>query len=320
MWQPSCSHTAIKARAELYAQLRAFFSARNVLEVDTPLMSVSGSTDPHLASYRASGNQDAHQSLNFFLQTSPEFAMKRLLASGLGDIYQLCKSFREAEQGGRHNPEFTMLEWYRVGFSLTELMEEIADLVCEQLSLERPIVYTYREVFLKYLEIDPFSAELSELQALCSSQAGLAEVETPDRDACLDLLISVCIEPKLGFDRPCFLTDYPASQASLARIEVDSFGNRVGKRAELYVNGIELANAYDELVDASEQEARFIEDRRARHELKLANVPYDKNLVSALASGLPECSGVALGVDRLLMLKLKVSSIQEVLSFPIDRA
>ena len=246
--------------------------------------------------------------------------MKRLLADGLGDIYQLCKSFREAEQGRRHNPEFTMLEWYRVGFSLNDLMDEIAALVCQQLALPQPIIKTYKQVFDAYLSIDPFCVSLDELQDLCAAHTSLEECDTLDHDACLDLLLSVCIEPKLGFGQPLFLTDYPASQASLARIELDEVGNRVGKRAELYVNGIELANAYDELTDGAEQKKRFEEDQQTRAALDLPSIPYDQHLVSALGAGMPACAGVALGVDRLLMLKLGAQAIDEVLSFPISRA
>jgi len=313
MWQPSCTLETIKARAELNAQIRAFFHARSVLEVETPVLSHAGSTDPCLDSLRI---EDA---VTLYLQTSPEFSMKRLLAAGSGDIYQLCKSFRRNEIGGRHNPEFTMLEWYRVGFSLVQLMEEIEALVCSVLGVGAARTVTYKSVFREVLSLDPFSASESELAETCRHKT---KYEGPalDRDSYLDLLISHCIEPTLGFDAPCFLTDYPASQASLARVETDEDGDLVGKRAELYVNGIELANAYDELIDADEQCQRFLQDRNTRTELGLMDVPHDERLVSALRSGIPACAGVALGVDRLLMLKLKASSLDDVLCFPFDRA
>jgi len=313
MWKPSCSHEAIRARAELYAQIRAFFVARKVLEVETPVLSRSGSTDPYLAS------MTAQSSSQYYLQTSPEFAMKRLLASGLGDIFQLCKTFRADEVGGRHNPEFTMLEWYRVGYDLPQLQAEISDLVCQVLSLPSPVQLSYKEAFQKYLSINPFRATLEQLNQACLRHAHYTG-DALDRDACLDLLVSLCIEPKLGFDAPCYLVDYPASQASLARVALDEDGDAVGKRAELYVQGIELANAYDELVDGAEQQARFEEDQAQRQHLGLPVVPYDQHLVAALTFGLPECAGVALGVDRLLMLKLGCSNICEVLSFPDARA
>lgn len=313
MWQPACSHDAIKARAELYAQVRAFFFERKVLEVETPILSRSGSTDPYLDSLRIEEEQ------TLFLQTSPEFAMKRLLASDIGDIYQICKSFRRNEAGSRHNPEFTMLEWYRVGWNLDALMIEISKLVRCVLGCSEPTTLTYKQAFLDVLGINPFQASLSVLRDCCESRAGFDASEL-DRDGCLDLLVSHCIEPTLGLDQPCFLTDYPASQASLARIEKDADGDFVGKRAELYVQGIELANAYDELTDANEQARRFEQDRSLRAELGLSDVAADANLVSALKSGLPECAGVALGLDRLLMLKLGANNLSDVLAFPHNRA
>lgn len=313
MWQPSCSHEALKARAELYAQLRAFFFSRNVLEVETPVISSAGSTDPYLDSLRIEEGQTR------FLQTSPEFAMKRLLASGIGDIYQICKSFRRNEFGGRHNPEFTMLEWYRVGWSLQDLMAEISELVCGVLDCAMPQQITYKEAFVEVLGLNPFKANEDELRSACRDNAGFDAGEL-DRDGCLDLLMSHCIEPGLGRDAPCFVLDYPASQASLARVVNDSDGNQIGKRAELYFKGIELANAYDELTNADEQQARFKGDRKLRQELGLSDVNADENLIAALGHGLPECAGVALGVDRLLMLKLGVERLSDVLAFPYDRA
>lgn len=313
MWQPSCSHEALKARAELYARLRAFFLVRNVLEVETPVMSSAGSTDPYLDSLRIEEGQTR------FLQTSPEFAMKRLLASGIGDIYQICKSFRRNEYGGRHNPEFTMLEWYRVGWGLEELMAEISELVCGVLDCALPQQMTYKEAFVEVLGLNPFQANLDELRSACTDNVEFDAGEL-DRDGCLDLLMSHCIEPGLGRDVPCFVMDYPAGQASLARIVEDSDGDLVGKRAELYFKGIELANAYDELTRAGEQQARFEEDRKLRQELGLPDVNADENLIAALGHGLPECSGVALGVDRLLMLKLGAERLSDVLAFPYDRA
>ena len=304
----------MKARAELYAQLRAFFMSRGVLEVETPVLSKSGATDPHLESLQVD------QDKTYYLQTSPEFAMKRLLASGIGDIYQLCKSFRRNEVGTRHNPEFTMLEWYRLGFSLEELMSEIYDLVSDVLDLPPGYrVVTYKKAFNDGLAINPFHESLSSLQKMCIQEANY-EGPLLDRDGCLDLLLSYCIEPSLGVDEPCFLVDYPESQAALARILVDEDGDRVGKRAELYIRGIELANAYDELTDAAEQGRRFDEDLRRRTELGLASVNPDMQLLQALEHGIPACAGVALGIDRLLMLKVGASSLANVIAFPDEHA
>ena len=313
MWQPACSHDALKARAELYAQVRAFFLERNVLEVETPIISMAGSTDPYLDSLRIQEEQPR------FLQTSPEFAMKRLLASGIGDIYQICKSFRRNEEGTRHNPEFTMLEWYRVAWSLDDLMSEIGSLVSMVLDCPKPNQLSYKAAFLDVLGLNPFHASINELRDQCLVSAGFDATDL-DRDGCLDLLVSHCIEPTLGFNEPCFLTDYPASQASLARIAKDDEGDLVGRRAELYVQGIELANAYDELTDAKEQARRFEEDRALRVELGLSDVQADTHLVNAMENGLPECAGVALGLDRLLMLKMRASKLSDVVAFPYDRA
>ena len=324
MWWPSCSNESIKARAELYAQLRAFFMSRGVLEVETPVLSQSGSTDPYLESLCLDQDQ------TYYLQTSPEFAMKRLLASGIGDIYQVCKSFRCNEVSARHNPEFTMLEWYRIGFSLDELVQEIYALVSEVLDLPKEggitskpssayRLVTYKKAFNDILNINPFHESLSSLQAMCVRETNY-EGSPLDRDGCLDLLLSVCIEPSLGVDKPCFLIDYPESQAALARIEVDAEGDRVGRRAELYIRGLELANAYDELTDAVEQRRRFEEDLLMRSELGLPNVTLDSRLLEALEDGIPACAGVALGIDRLLMLKMGASSLSDVVAFTHERA
>jgi lysyl-tRNA synthetase class 2 len=305
----------MKARAECYAQIRAFFMARDVLEVETPLLSQAGATDPLLASISAGVRKKQ------YLQTSPEFPMKRLLASGSGPIYQICKCFREAEVGARHNPEFTMLEWYRPGLSLQQLMQEISDLVeavCGRSGYE---ILTYRQAFTDFLGVDPFNARLETLQELAFDKAHFeTSSDNPmDRDAYLDLLLSVCVEPHLGKTVPCFLTDYPASQASLAKTALDEQGQLVAKRAELYIDGIEIANAYDELTDANEQRKRFYHDNRVRQKLDLAVVAVDENLLSALAN-FPDCSGVALGLDRLLMISIGASDIGNVVCFVNEHA
>lgn len=286
---------------------------RNVLEVETPILSSATASDPWLASIEVAANPGG------YLQTSPEFPMKRLLASGLGSIFQICKCFREGEVSGRHNPEFTMLEWYRPGMSLEMLMQEIADLVSEILGLNGFSRLSYKQAFQDHLHIHPFKVSDSELAALVEKHTSYRG-DPLDRIASLDLLLTTCIEPELGKDGLCFLTDYPAEQASLAVIAKDEEGNNVAKRAELYYQGIELANAYDELVDYQEQQQRFSEDNRIRAELGLPSVKIDQHLIAALEHGMPRCSGVALGVDRLLMLQLGAQSIAEVLAFPADRA
>ncbi len=331
-WKPSCSLDAIKARAEMYVSLRAFFYARHILEVETPLLSQSTATDPFLDSMPANVKV-AHgtDSRSYYLHTSPEFPMKRLLASGSGPIYQLCKTFRNAESGLRHNPEFTMLEWYRPGYDMSQLMHEVEELVA--LLLNKPSIssekISYRDAFLTYLNIDPFLISDSDLEALALEKTGYSEARRSgfgiNRDNYLNVLLSICIEPYLGKDEggeanPVFLYAYPPSQASLAKLRCDEYGQAVAERFELYINGLEIANGYVELTDSKEQRRRFLIDNRQREELGLSNIPLDENLLRALEEGMPDCSGVALGIDRLLMIKLETSSIEDVISFPIARA
>ena len=298
---------------------RHFFSERSVLEVDTPILSHSTATDLHLASISAQVDLP-HQkgSKQMFLQTSPEFSMKRLLAAGSGPIYQTSKSFRDGESGKRHNPEFTMLEWYRPGFDLTELMREVAEYISVVASLDSPDVITYKQAFQQYLDIDPHRIDDKALYRLAKEKTGISDDDL-SRDDYLDLLLTHCIETKLGHERPVFMIEYPASQASLANIkEVD--GVLLAQRFELYANGLELANGYDELINADEQLCRFKADNDSRKAEGLPEIPIDYHLVDALRSGISKCAGVALGLDRLQMVMQKTMSIDEVIAFPIDRA
>lgn len=330
-WAPTCRLETLRVRAEAYARIRTFFQERNVLEVETPVLGSSTATDPFLASVPASLSLSPGQpGRQFFLHTSPEFPMKRLLAAGTGAIYQICKTFRDGESGRRHNPEFTMLEWYRPDFNLCQLMAEVAELVMRVLGNESVRVHhlSYREAFGRYLGIDPFCITDTELEQLTQQKTGFItsdkEAAPLSRDDCLNLLLTSCIEPELGREESgdaalCFLYAYPASQASLARLTRDDSGQLVAERFELYIQGLEIANGYFELTDAQEQGRRFEEDNRQRRQLGLPQIPLDKHLLSALSAGLPVCSGVALGLDRLLMIKLKVHAIEEVISFPVDR-
>jgi len=298
-------------RARLYQQLRDFFQRRHVLEVETPLLGQAASTDVHLASLSVGHQQ--------FLQTSPEFAMKRLLAAGSGAIYQICKSFRQGESGKRHNPEFTMLEWYRPDFDHFQLMAEVAELLASLLG-KRPVrQVSYRSAFSQVLGIDPHLVGISDLSALAEQYTGY-QASGDDRDTLLDLLMSQVIEPTLGRDELTFIYDYPASQCALAKVKTDGEGAEVAERFELYVDGIELANGYHELTDACEQQRRFDADLAERKRRDLPDVPADLQLVAALQSGMPDCAGVALGLDRLLMLMAGSDSIREVIAFPVDRA
>lgn len=316
-WQPAAATETLRQRADLYALLRDFFAERGVLEVDTPLLASCGVTDPSLEPLLVTQGLPPGESRRF-LQTSPEYAMKRLLAAGSGPIYQLGKAFRAAEVGRRHNPEFTLLEWYRPGFSLEQLIEEVAELVAAVLGRRAWRVFSYRELFQSALGLDPFTASLETLQGRAREGVDTGNLEG-GRDLWLDLLLTHSVEPWLAGQGVCFVTDYPASQAALAQLR-ERDGHRVGERFELYVDGLELANGYHELGDAPEQRQRFLEDNRRRREAGLPEYPLDENLLAALESGLPECSGVALGVDRLLMCRVGASEIRSVLAFDWARS
>lgn len=321
-WRPTASIEMLQARARLLAGIRDFFQQTGVLEVETPVCSVHANTDPAIDSFvTLFTGPGAAFGLPLYLHTSPEFPMKRLLAAGCGPIYQICKVFRDGEAGRLHNPEFSMLEWYRPGFDHHQLMDEVASLVQhvsgESLPVER---LSYAEAFERELAANPHSCSELELQHLAISQqiAGAETLDLPDRDAWLDLLMSHCIEPGLGVGGLCFIYDYPASQASLARVREDEYV--VAERFELYMDGVELANGFHELSDASEQRRRFEMDQQKRVEQGKAEVPMDEWLLDALETGLPQCAGVALGVDRLLMRLTGATHIDEVLAFPLAGA
>ena len=317
-WAPVSSWSAIHARAEMLRRLRRFFDARGVLEVETPILSQAATTDPALVSIRT--RLEGPPASPFFLHTSPEFPMKRLLAAGSGPIYQVCKVFRDAERGRLHHPEFSLLEWYRPGWDLEQLIEEVADLVRSLLDQPGlPVEQSrYRDLFGQRLGVDPWVATAAELQRLALERLiPGAEVLELDRDGWLDLLLAQCLESDLGRGRMSFLRDYPPSQAALARISGDP---PVAERFELYLDGIEIANGFFELTDVVEQRERFLADQRKRAAVGLPPAPIDEHLLAALAAGLPACSGVALGLDRLLMRAIGVDRIDAVLAFPIERA
>jgi lysyl-tRNA synthetase class 2 len=253
-----------------------------------------------------------------YLQTSPEYAMKRLLAAHGEPVFQIGKAFRDGEAGARHNPEFTLLEWYRPGVGHHQLMDEVTDLVRLCLG-ERPLhKRSYRQLFLELLEVDPFTASIDQLEAVARKHLDPGTL-SGDRDLWLDLLMSHLIEPQLAAPGMCFVYDYPASQAALSRL-VPADDVIVGQRFELYVDGMELANGYFELTDADEQRQRFEQDNLRRREHGLSERPLDERLLAAMSHGLPSCSGVALGVDRLLMLVTGVTDIREVLAFDWERS
>lgn len=317
-WHPSASIETLKARARLVRQIQRFFDERGFLEVDTPLMCSSTGTDPNIESISVLFHRfgDRHPT-PYYLQSSPEFAMKRLLAAGSGPIYQICKAFRNGEVGRYHNPEFTMLEWYRPGWDDHALMEEVADLLKLILGCERVEKLTYREIFQHFFNLDPFHASIEDLQDLVRQNNLEAELSL-SRDGWLQLVMSHFIEPQLGQTIPTFIYDFPASQAALARIKPEN--NLLAARFEVYVKGIELANGFHELLDADEQRTRFLQDLENRKTQNQPITPLDELFLSALKAGLPDCSGVALGVDRLIMLTLNQPSIDQVLSFDFLRS
>jgi lysyl-tRNA synthetase class 2 len=308
-WRPDAGLPLLRARAQLLATIRQFFAERDVLEVETPLLCQAAALDPDLEPVQVGER---------YLQTSPEFAMKRLLAAGSGPIYQICKAFRGDEAGRRHNPEFTLLEWYRPSFDQQQMMDEVRELIELFLPGRSWSQISYRQLFQQHLALDPWLSDVRELEA-CARAAMDVAFATASRDQWLDLLLSHLLEPRLAEAGMVFVHDFPPSQAALSRLKQVQ-GVAVSDRFELYADGIELANAYCELTDASEQAQRF---RRDIGELQQRGAPprrVDERLLSALQHGLPDSSGVALGLDRLLMLAQGCDNISEVLAFAWQRA
>jgi len=369
LWRPTASRAMLEQRALLLTRARRFFADGGVLEVDTPMVVNAAVTDVHIHSARVDleapaptpQGSEAQSVRRYFLHTSPEYAMKRLLAAGSGDIYQICHVVRGFERGRLHNAEFTLIEWYRIGFTLDDLMSELDTLVRVLLG---PVAtgraserVTYREAFLRELQLDPFTASLDELRQ-AAHQYGYAEgtplprvpaggmpndagprapglstgtpsesdeiasraakVAAPQRDELLEFLMGSVVGPRLGINALTFVHGYPASQAALARL--DPHDSRAALRFELYCEGIELANGFDELASAAEQRARFEQDLAERRRNNLPAFTADELLLAALESGFPDCCGVALGFDRTLMLATGANTIDEVLPFPIERA
>ncbi|MDP2547586.1 MULTISPECIES: EF-P lysine aminoacylase EpmA [unclassified Oceanobacter] len=299
-WTPTASLAALQARALMYQQIRQFFAERQVLEVETPLLAQAPVSDPNIEPMATADGR--------YLHTSPEYAMKRLLCAGSGDIYQICKVFRRGEAGRRHNPEFSMLEWYRLDWNEHQLMDEVADIAVLMLGLPSTpprVMLTYQQALLQYAGLDPLQCRDVTI-AECGQQLAGQDLSL-DRDGWLDVIMSHAVEPALPRDTLVFVYDFPASQAALAKTRRTVDGHDVAERFELFWNGAELANGYHELTDVAEQTRRFEQEANGR--------PIDKRLLAALGSGLPPCAGVAMGLDRLLMQRLQVSTIAEVLSF-----
>lgn len=314
-WRPGADRAVLQARAALLAQLRSFLDQRDCLEVDTPLLCRYGVTDPSIEPLQVprGASIDAPR----FLQSSPEYAMKRLLAAGSGAIYQLGKAFRDGEVGARHNPEFTLLEWYRPGWSLTQLIEETTLLVGSVLGRDDCQRLSVRELYLSQLDVDPLTAGSAELADCARRHIDCAQLQL-DRDGWLDLLMSHVLEPRLPAGL-VVLEDYPASQAALAQV-VQRGDSLVAERFELYVDGLELANGYQELRDAAELAQRAATDNHRRRRNGQCQRINDPRLLAAMQAGLPACCGVALGVDRLLMLRLGATRLEAVLPFDWSRS
>ncbi|WP_317420495.1 MULTISPECIES: elongation factor P--(R)-beta-lysine ligase [unclassified Morganella (in: enterobacteria)] len=319
-WQPTAPIANLLKRAKIVNEIRHFFADRGVLEVETPTMSQATVTDVHLRAFETQfTGPGAAQGITLYLMTSPEYHMKRLLAAGSGPIYQMGRSYRNEEAGRYHNPEFTMLEWYRPHYDMYRLINEVDDLLQQTLECESAESLSYQQAFLRYLDIDPLTAEKDKLREVAAKLdvSNIADTEE-DRDIILQLLFMVGVEPHIGLEKPTFIYHFPASQASLA--EISSEDHRVAERFEVYYKGVELANGFRELTDATEQRQRFERDNRKRASMDLPEQPIDENLLAALEHGFPECAGVALGIDRLIMLALGAERISDVIAFPVDRA
>ena len=332
-WQASASFELIKLRADTLRTIRSFFDKNGVLEVDTPVLSSASIPDPFIESFqtRYIPLTQTMQTEDYYLHTSPEFPMKRLLASGSGSIYQISKVFRQGESGRKHNPEFTLLEWYRDGWDHHQLMHEVCQLLtlilAPNIELADPQFLSYEDAFQTVLGINPHTVNKTDLLA-CTEKAGLANVldDNEHRDRFLELLFSHTIEPSLGRNRGktsnlpciCLLYHYPASQASLAKTALQN-GQLIAERFEVFIDGMELGNGFHELNDAKEQKARFEADNQARKQMGHNEIPMDDNFLEAVGH-LPECAGVAIGIERLLMIMSQSQHINDVIAFPFERA
>ena len=316
-WQPSASLALIKRRARMLKDIRAFFDAREIMEVETSLLASAGTTDPHIESL-----QTVFRDQSYYLNTSPEYAMKRLLASHAVAIYQICKAFRDDELGPMHNPEFTMLEWYRPNFDMHQLMDEVEALigVLADDSLDSFSRLSYGQVFEKYANLNPHLATASGCRE-CAVQHGIEQPVGLDeqKDEWLDWLLTQLVLPCLPSDQFTFIYDYPASQCALARLKENEDGLAVASRFELFYGATELVNGFHELAIVEEQWQRFESENKVRIAENKLPVKIDENLLAALENGLPDCSGVALGLDRLLMILTAEVSIDRVLGFPWNR-
>jgi lysyl-tRNA synthetase class 2 len=318
-WQPSASIETLQKRGQVMRDIRQFFHDREVLEVETPSLSQATVTDVHLHTFDTEfvGPGFAHGQ-RLYLQTSPEFHMKRLLCAGSGAIYQIAKSFRNEESGRFHNPEFTMLEWYQPDYDHLKLIDEVDELLRDVLQTPPCDIQTYQHIFIDHIGLDPLSSDIEQIRTVALDyDLGDFIATERNKDTLLQCLFCFVIEPNIGLDKPIAIYNFPASQAALAKIESKDF--RVARRFEFYYQGIELANGFHELQDADEQLSRFEQDNAMRKKEGLCEQPIDRQLINALTHGLPNCAGVALGVDRLIMLALNKKHINDVISFDVGR-
>lgn len=320
-WAPTAAIDLLRARAAMLARIRAYFAAQGVLEVQTPVLSAAAVSDPQIECIEAAPARGPR----LFLQTSPEYPMKRLLAAGLGDSYQVCPVFRDGESGRLHNPEFTMIEWYRLDFGAAEMqhdVDRVLRVACADIRIFPPSrSVSYRAALRDACGIDCVVSSVAEMRA-AAAQRGLepARVDSWGRDDWLDLLMGAVVGPTLGHDAPVFLEDYPPSQAALARLKRAEDGTQVAERFELYVGGLELANGFRELGDAVEQRRRFEQDQNMRRARGLPVRPIDERLLAALQHGLPDSAGVALGFDRLVMAAHRLPTVEAAMAFSAPRA
>jgi len=321
-WQTTSTRKILHTRANVISIIHGFFNNIGVLQIDTPVLSQFANSDPSIESFKIN-TSNSLGSQDYFLHTSPEFAMKRLLACDIGSIYQICKVFRSAEQGRYHNPEFTLLEWYRLDMDHFDLMDEI-ELLLEKINSKYPFYnnverISYQNLFLEYINIDPLNSSRQDLIKVIEKNKDYSvhDISSLNYTDLCDILMSHLIQSKMPDKSVIFVYDYPATQASLARLNNDQL---TARRFEIFVSGIEIANGFHELTDAQQQYDRFLNDHKNRIKAQQEVFPIDENLIQALQHGLPNCAGVALGLERLLMLLVNAKHIREVLAFPFDRA
>ncbi|MFP3013366.1 MAG: elongation factor P--(R)-beta-lysine ligase [Arsenophonus sp. NC-QC1-MAG3] len=320
-WQPRASINNLLKRAKIMAEIRRFFIDRGVVEVETPILSKFTVTDIHLLSFETQFvTPIIANNTKLYMITSPEYHMKRLLAAGSGPIYQIIKAFRNQEKGRYHNPEFTMLEWYRPHYDMYRLIDEVDDFLQQILDCQPTERISYQQAFQRYLNIDPIAIELEKKQLHDAAvQLGLNNTgKEENKDVLLQFLFTIGVEPNLGKYKPTVIYHFPASQAALAKISKED--NRVSERFEVYFKGIELANGFRELTDAEEQRKRFEHDNQMREKMGLPKQAIDERFLAALGEIIPDCSGVALGIDRLVMFILNAEKISDVISFSIELA